>query len=246
MKIYKIFLTLLGVLLITPFLSAQESDSKWSFGAKIGFNVGASVPMYFQNMPDRFDWNTGFNPTIGGYAEYKLSNPRQSIHFELNYTRKGNNTTATVSDRYFKISDSYQGTVTGDVYTEITLNYIEIPILFKTPLSKKDNGWYGIAGLYFAYQLDGTFKGELLQGGTIVDEVGTVSPINRNTPYDYSHDLISFDWGAQFGIQKEFGKFTADVQVSWGFRGIFPRGYEIVDPNLFNLYGKFGLAYQIK
>lgn len=223
---------------------SQEKEKKWNYGVRLGFNLGASVPMYFQNMPDRFDWNTGFNPTLGFYGDYKLKNPRQSLRIEFLYTRKGNNTSAYVTDQYFKIADNYQGRVTGNVLTDITLNYLELPIQFRTPLSKKGNGWYGIAGLYFAYLVDGTFEGKIYKGGTIDDGV-IISPVGRDTPFNYSEDLINFDWGAQFGVQKEFGHFTADIQISWGFKGIFPVGYEIVDPNLFNLYGKFGLTYRL-
>ncbi|KXX67381.1 porin family protein [Flammeovirga sp. SJP92] len=242
----KNYLIALIFLFVIPSISfSQETEKKWNLGARIGFNLGASAPFYFQDIPDRYDWNTSFNPSVGVYFDYKLPNPRQSIRIELLYTRKGNNTTAFVEDRFFKVSETYLGRVTGDVYMEIDLNYIELPIQFRLPLSKKDNGWYGVAGLYLAYMVNGSFNGKILEGSLLTDDTGTTAPVGRDTPYDYSNDLKSFDWGAQFGAQKELGKFTIDLQVSWGFSGIFPFGYEVVDPNLFNLYGKFGVTYKI-
>ncbi|WP_044210935.1 porin family protein [Flammeovirga sp. OC4] len=245
----KNFLFALITLVITPFLSysqeTQNTDQKWNVGARIGFNLGASAPFYFQDMPDRFEWNTSFNPTIGIYGDYKLGNPRQSLRIELLYTRKGNNTTANVTDRYFKFGDNNEGSVTGEVYTEIDLHYIELPIQFRLPLSKKDNGWYGIAGIYLAYMMNGSFDGKVLQGSILTDDTGMSAEVGRDTPYDYSNDLVNFDWGAQFGAQKEINKFTIDLQISWGFNGIFPFGYETVDPNLFNLYGKIGATYRL-
>ncbi|ANQ47901.1 PorT family protein [Flammeovirga sp. MY04] len=222
-----------------------QEEEKLEWGARASFNIGASVPMYFQNMPERFSFSTTFNPSIGGYVNIPIKGDRNHLHLELTYTHKGNSTEATVKNQYFKVSDAYLGYVTGDVKTNISLNYIELPIQFRTNLGKNDNGWNVLAGLYLAVMIEGTFDGILYQGGTIEDVAGTVSPIGRDTPYDYSHDLVNFDWGAQFGIQKQVNRFNFDAQIAWGFNGIFPRGYETVDPNLFNLYGKIGLTYQV-
>ncbi|AZQ62445.1 PorT family protein [Flammeovirga pectinis] len=245
MKISKILAVLFCTAFFTsPLFAQEEAPSRFRFGGRLGFNLGASVPMYFQNMPDRFSWNTGFNPSFGLVGEYKLKKERSSIHFELLYTRKGNSTTAHVVDQNFFISNTL-ASVTGEVATNINLNYIEIPIQFKTNISKKDNGLYVVAGLYFAYMVDGSFDGTVFTGSTIKDSSGEYQ-VGKDTPYDYSNDLVNFDWGTQFGIQKEIGDhFTVDTQISWGFSGIFPQGYEIVDPNLFNLYGKIGMTYKL-
>ncbi|OHX64979.1 outer membrane beta-barrel protein [Flammeovirga pacifica] len=236
------------VILFTALLSfsafGQEKPKK-EWGARASFNIGASVPMYFQNMPERFSFSTTFNPSIGGYVNIPIKGDRNYLHLELLYTHKGNSTEATVKNQFFKISDNYLGYVTGDVQTNISLNYIEIPVQFKTNLGKKDNGWNVLAGLYLAVMVNGSFDGTLYSGGTIEDIAGNENTIGKDTPYDYSDDLVNFDWGAQFGIQKEVNKFTFDAQIAWGFNGIFPNGYEVVDPNLFNLYGKIGMTYRI-
>ncbi|WP_281615634.1 porin family protein [Flammeovirga sp. SubArs3] len=251
MKFIYLWVALFSVTFFTSSLQAQTNEEQNNekslvWGGRFSINFGASVPLYFQDIPKRYSWSTTFNPSVGAYVEIPLKEDRKSVHIELIYTRKGNSTEATVENRYFKVSDNYQGYVTGDVQTNISLNYIEIPIQFKTNLSKKDNGWYAIAGLYLAAMVSGTFDGILYAGGTLEDIVGSSTEIGRDTPYDYSSDLVNFDWGAQFGIQKEIGNhFTVDTQIAWGFNGIFPRGYDTVDPNLFNLYGKIGVLYKI-
>jgi hypothetical protein len=188
------------VLLTANFLSAQVQTS---VGGHVGINLAKLVGEEFNGDNVDTDSRTGF--LFGAVAEFRFSD-NIAVQPELNFIQKG----------YSEEFDFFG--VTEEV--ELTLNYLEIPILFK-----------GGASLGSNLRLDGLVGPSF--GFGMGDAKGKVNSDEEDLDWEDDLGLKKFDFGVQIGGMVSFNvgssaQLFVDGRYLLGLSNLFddPQGDE--------------------
>lgn len=201
--------------------------------ASVGFKGGLNLSTinHGEDLNDRFDnldrpFQTGFNFSFG--ADYYLTETLY-LYTELMFTQKG---------------DKYKGTGTamdadfGEVdlmeETEVTLNYLEWPILARFKLGELDRFYINV-GPTLGYWAGGHIKYEFQQGTETESFKEKIVFKNRDelTSTDrgnifVNEDVNRFEAGAVIGagamLGPEFNRVNIDIRYTVGLTGIFEGG----------------------
>jgi hypothetical protein len=148
--------------------------------------------------------------------------------------------TATVKEYSMNFGD-FNGKFKGTVDTKMSFNYLGLPILAHYAFSENFSVH---AGAYYAYLLNGEFKGATIDGTLNKSNIGIID-VNREE-YDFSKDLRDYDVGLSIGMN--FLPYNKHILVSFDFNygllSVFPDDFNGIADDMQNIYGKFSIGYK--
>jgi hypothetical protein len=236
LKIIKI--TVILVILAQASFAEEKHRGFWDFFAKIGFNLGGTMPRPMPSSINKVEsYNPGLAPTIEAETLRWLSK-KVGVSTGLCFENKGMKSTASVKEYSMNFED-FHGKFRGTVDTEMSFNYLGLPILAHYAFTENFSVY---AGAYYAYLLSGEFKGTTsdgtLNGGSGKIDVG-------REEYDFSNELRHHDAGLSIGLN--FLPYSEHLLLSLGFNyglvSVFPSDFNGVSDDMQNVYGKLSVGY---
>lgn len=233
-------------LVIVVILFSVAAYGQTAVGIKAGMNF--STMNHGEDFDEKFDnldrpFQIGFNFGLG--ADLYV-NETFSLYTELMYTQKG---------------DSYEGTGTAtnptsgeqvQIFeeTEITLNYLEVPLLARFKFGDMSKFYLNI-GPTFGYWLGGNIEYEYQRGGDTEDIEDRIVFKDRNEVTDadrgnvlVNEDVNRFELGAALGTGVMLGeKFNIDFRYTFGITGIHENGGFDQDETWKNNVLSFSIGY---
>ncbi len=248
----KLNLFLVFVLLGSLATYAQDSIRRYRIQHSLhgGYNVGALAPVGLPNTIRKIDsWNPGIRPSIG-YEASMMINQHWGISIGLSYDTKGMDVKDSVM--YFhtiitvKDGDNqgvFEGNFSGKNITKVENTYLSIPV---DVIYKPADAWRLKGGLYFAYLVKGSFKGNVSDGYIRTgDSQGERVEIDR-ADFDFSRELRKIDLGAHIGAERTISEsLSLEANLNWGLRPAFAPDFKGVGFNMYNIFGNIGLVYHI-
>lgn len=255
----KIFLLILCVLSFNATFAQNEKKAKetdlnlikaalkgWHVRVGAGFSIGGTAPL---PLPSEIREINSYSPTLciqlEGAAQKKFGK-HWGMMVGIRFANKGMETDARVKNYHMEaVNADGSGTVigawTGNVKTEVDLNYLTFPVLVTYTFNDR---WQISAGPYFSYLVRGDFKGSAYDGyirdQNPTGEKAEVSLAN----YDFSDDLRKFQCGVQVGGEfKAYKHLSVSANLQWGLNGIFPKDFQSVTFALYPIYGTIGFNY---
>jgi len=203
--------------------------SQASFIAKLGINLGGTMPF---PLPDNIvkveSYSPNLFPAIGAEA-LKWLNKKIGVSAGLGFENKGMKSTATVKEYFMDFGD--EGKFTGSVDTEASLYYLGLPISAHYALMENFSVY---AGAYYAYLLNGKFKG-VSNSGQMDYGYGPIDVDSEK--YDFSNELKNYDAGLSMGLN--FLPYNEHILLSFDFN----YGLVSIFQDMQNVYGKFSVGY---
>ena len=182
------------LIVVIAVLLCSLSFAQVTFGPKIGVNVSKIKDVHG-------DSNQGIGMFVGGFATIPLKDYSQEFFIQP------------------ELLFSQMGEKDGD--ERVTLNYIQVPVLFKAYFSEQDTEFFGEVGPQFGFLL-----GESL-------------PDN----YGYDHEFKGFDFGATVGVGFSYLRnWEVNARFYYGFADIIDG--DTRDARNFNSNVSAGLAYR--
>lgn len=255
----KIILLLIAVLSFGTTLAQEENRAKetdinlikaalkgWHVRVGAGFSIGGTSPL---PLPAEIREINSYSPTLSiqleGAAQKKFGK-HWGMMVGIRFANKGMETDARVKNYHMEaVNADGSGTVigawTGNVKTEVDLNYLTFPILATYCFNDR---WQLTAGPYFSYMVRGDFKG-CAYDGYIRDQNPTGEKAEVSLAnYDFSDDLRKFQCGLQFGGEfKAYKHLSVSANVQWGLNSIFPKDFQSVTFALYPIYATIGFNY---
>jgi hypothetical protein len=183
-------------------------------------------------------YSPNLTPTIETEA-LRWINKRVGVSAGLRSENKGMKSTASVREYSMKLGGELDGKFDGIVDTKMTFNYLGLPILAHYVFTESFSLY---AGAYYAYLLNGEFKGTA-RDGTL--DNGTNTPSVDSEPYDYSRDLRHYDAGFSIGLN--FLPYNEHILLSFDFNyglvSVFQDNFDYISDDMQNVYGKFSVGY---
>lgn len=205
MKIRKSSVAIIVLSLFYTFNSCAQIG----VGIKSGFNY-SKYNLQFANSDIESSVssgrNTGFNTGI--IVDIPFGEGKLGLQPELLFTQKGANV-ESVTD--IKLS----GVPYKSVKTKQSLNYIEIPVMFKYKFGNEDNGFYLAAGPYFSFGLNGSLTESYTGSITNTSKVDVTfgdKVIDQYTKTDVGFNL---GFGGYFSVG-ESSKLILDARIVSG------------------------------
>jgi hypothetical protein len=183
---------LIGFLFIIIISSWHVASAQILLGPKIGANIGSFA---IANQGSGVSNSMKLGLIIGGVFEIPL-NENISLQIEPAYIQKGNKVNIPL---------------TPAAIATLKVEYIQIPITVKVPLSSSNIRPYAFAGPNIGFRVKAS--------GVFEPSDAPISPFNEN---DYSKLDYGFDFG--LGIETNVSsseKFIADVRYSLGIANIY-------------------------
>lgn len=237
----KIFILPFLVLFTINQIKAQE---RFSFGPKLGFNVGAPIPI--GNIPKGAKGTPIAGNNLGFFGNYSI-NKHFSVQMEVLYTRKGAKFTSPIDSMpyndkkelmlpdgtiiVFNIETFFNGKFKG-VFDN---HYFEIPLLLNYHF--KNLKWSVCIGGYYAW---------LTENHTNARAIGTAGydPTIHDEYVDFAENTRKYDLGFMAGGQYTFNnKININLRVSYGMKSILNDNYTIVDYSLNNCFAQLAASY---
>ncbi len=240
----KITRTLLFICIFCSYASIFAQNNVFTFGVKLGGNIGAPVP--FGNIPKGATGAPLVGLNLGSWVRYYL-NTKLSLNLEFSYSIKGASFKTPLVNQYYedvqylpKADGTFEKvtvvtTFNGKAEGKFDNNYLEWPILLSYKPGKKV---CLIGGLYFAY---------MFSTATYATGEGTVgySPtiVTRTIPFE--EELNKFDFGPLLGAKYENGgHFSFDGRMAYGIPSIFKESYKTINYSINNFYFQFAVYYR--
>jgi len=233
----KITRILLILILVQITFANEKQAGLWDFFAKIGVNLGGTMPRPMPNSISKVEsYSPNLNPAIEAEAIKWLSK-KVGVSTGLRFENKGMKSTASVKEYSMNFGD-FHGKFKGTVDTEMNFNYLGLPITAHYALMEN---CFVYAGAYYAYLLNGKFKG--ISDGSINDGV---APFNvDHEEYDFSNELRNHDAGLSIGLN--FLPYNEHILVSLGFNyglvSVFSNDFNGIADDMQNVYGKLSVGY---
>lgn len=237
----KIFILPFLVLFTINQIKAQE---RFSFGPKLGFNVGAPIPI--GNIPKGAKGTPIAGNNLGFFGNYSI-NKHFSVQMEVLYTRKGAKFTSPIDSMpyndkkelmlpdgtiiVFNIETFFNGKFKG-VFDN---HYFEIPLLLNYHF--KNLKWSVCIGGYYAW---------LTENHTNARAIGTAGydPTIHDEYVDFAENTRKYDLGFMAGGQYTFNnKISINLRVSYGMKSILNDNYTIVNYSLNNCFAQLAASY---
>jgi hypothetical protein len=220
------------------------SQSDFSFGPKLGFNVGSPLPI--GNVPKGAKGTPIAGHNLGLFCNYSI-NKHWSFTIETVYTRKGAEFTSPIdsmpySDRQefmlpdssiivFNVETFFNGKFEGvfDNY------YFEIPFLFNYHF--KNPKWSLCFGGYYAW---------LTENHTNARAIGTAGydPRVHDEYVEFAENTRKHDWGFMAGGQYTFkNKISINLRLSYGMESVLLDSFDKVPYSLNNSFAQLAATY---
>ena len=228
----------LFAMLLCVFSFAEGEQTKlWDYSVKIGLNLGGTMPVPLPaNIIKIKSYSPYFVPTIEATAARRLDE-KIAVSAGLRLDNKGMKSTAEVKEYQMNIGN-LRGKFNGIVDTEMSANYIGLPVLAHYAFT---NIFSVYAGGYYAYMLNGEFKGTAVKG--YMNYEGN-KPM-ENEHYNFSNHLRNHDAGLIIGLNlMPFAKrILFSFDFNYGLLSVFPDNFNDVAYDMQNVYGKFSAGY---
>jgi len=210
----------------------------FSFLLLLGLNLGGTMPLPMPgNITKVESYSPGFTPSIGIDALSKLSK-KTGVSAGLRLENKGMKSTASVKEYSMNFGD-FRGRFNGTVDTEMNFYYLGLPVLARYALTET---FFVYAGAYYAYLLNGEFKGAA-NDGFLNGNKGKMEVIREE--YNFSNELRNHDIGLNLGLN--FLPYNERVLVcfdfNYGFLSVFPSNFNGIADDMQNVYGRLSLGY---
>jgi len=230
---------ILKILIIAAILT-KVSFANWDYSAKIGLNLGGTMPLPLPaNIIKVESYSPNLFPTIGAEA-LRWLNEKIGVSAGLRFENKGMKSTAKVKE-YSMHFGEWNGKFEGTVDTEMSLNYLDLPISAHYAIMEN---FFVYAGAYYAYLLNGKFKGAASHGE--INDGKSISPFKEPQEYDFSTDLKNYDVGLSIGLN--FLPYNKHILLSFDFNyglvSVFQSDFNGVSDDMQNVYGKFSVGYR--
>jgi len=193
-------------------------------------------------MPNSINKVESYSPNLAPSIEaetLRWLSKKVGVSTGLRLENKGMKSTALVKEYSMNI-ENYYGKFGGTVDTEMSLNYLGLPISAHYALM--DN-FLIHAGAYYAYLLNGKFKGSV-SNGSINNNVDGLVDIDHEE-YDFSKELKNYDAGLSIGLN--FLPYNEHILLSFDFNyglvSVFKDDFHGVTDDMQNVYGKFSIGY---
>ena len=235
---------------------AQEKTEKSFFKDNMDyqlrayFGIGGSTPL---GLPSEIKKIESYNPGLqlgleANATKWLEENAKWGVRVGVAVEERGMKTKASVKQYLTRIiqgNEQIQGYFTGMVQTKVNNTYVNIPISAVYKLSKK---WNLYGGFSFAFAIDKQFTGYVSDGYLRKDTpVGPKINFDKNgkAAYDFSDEINTFQWGANFGAEWKMNKhFKLFPQISYDFNGVLNKDFDAISFSLHNIYLDLGFAYQ--
>jgi hypothetical protein len=233
---------IIELILLCTFSFAEEKRGEiWDFSAKIGFNLGGTMPFPVPSNIEKIEnYSSNFVPTVEAEA-LRWINKKVGVSAGIRSDNKGMKSTAKVKE-YSMNFENFHGRFRGTVDTEMSFNYLSLPVLAHYVLMKNFSVH---AGAYYSYLLSGEFKGAAFAGylNTGTDKIKFSE--DERERYDFSNELRRYDAGFSVGLNflpyNEHLLFSFDL--NYGLLSVFPSDFNGISDDMQNVYGKFSVGY---
>jgi len=234
----RIFLSIFSFFMLVNFSFAQNL----TVGPKLGFNVGAPLPL--GNIPEGAKGTPLACHNLGVFVNYKISE-KFSIQAELLYNRKGAQFTTPLDSMPY--TDHMQHPLYPDVWLDVETffngtaegafdnYYLEFPLLLSYKIGQSK--WSLSAGGYYGW---------LAQTETHATATGYAGydPALREEVLDFAENTREYDYGALIGTTyKASDRIDINVRISFGMESVFVDDYEKIDYSLNNMFAQFTASY---
>jgi len=235
LKIIKILI----ILILVQAVFAKQSGL-WDYSAKLGLNLGGTMPFPIPANINKIEsYSPNLFPTIEAEA-LKWVSEKIGISAGIRSDSKGMRTTAKVKEYTMNFKD-FEGRFDGTVDTDISVNYIGLPVLAHYVFAEN---FFVHAGAYYAYMISGEFKGAAYDG-KLRDKDGSRMDVTIPQNYDFSNEFRNYDAGLSLGLSvlpyNEHLMFSFDF--NYGLMSIFPNDFNGIAYDMQNIYGKFSVGY---
>lgn len=218
----------------------------WRLRLGAGLGLGGTSPLPLPAEIRHINkYQPDLNFTLEGAVERQLA-PRWGLRLGLRFENKGMKTDARVKNYHMEAintegTGAVVGAWTGNVKTEVSNNYLTVPLVATYKLSPR---WQLSAGPYVAWMMSGHFSGEAYDG-YIRDQDPTGEKMEvTSASYNFSSSLRRFNYGVQAGGEyRAYRHLAIRAQVAWSVNGIFPGSFGSVTFPLYPIYGRLGFAY---
>jgi len=232
-------LKIIHKILIIAVILTQSSFANLDYSAKMGLNVGGTMPFPLPaNISKIENYSPNFAPAIEAEA-LRWLNKKFGVSAGIRFENKGMKSTALVKEFSMNFGD-WNGKFEGTVDTEIGLNYLGLPILAHYALMENI---FVYAGAYYAYLLDGKFKGAVSHGD--INDGKSIKHFDKPEEYDFSNELRNYDAGLSIGLNflpyNEHILFSFDF--NYGLVSVFQSDFKGIADDMQNIYGKFSIGY---
>ena len=215
------------------------------FRLKAGVALGGTAPM---PIPLNIQEVTGFSPRLNLNIEAEfVQDFNGPIGFStgLRLETKGMRTNARVANYSMSMVSGGQevsGVWWGMVETQVSNNYLTLPILF---LWKPSPRWDLKMGPYGSFVLGRQFTGNVYDGYLREGSpTGEKIVIEEKTPYDFSDEVSRWDWGVQLAADwRAFPHLLVGLDLTWGMKDIFKKDFETIAFNMYPVYLRLNFGY---
>lgn len=224
------------------FLLNYSSAQNLTIGPKLGFNIGAPLPL--GNIPEGAKGTPLACHNLGVFVNYKISD-KISFQTELLYNRKGAQFTTPLDSMPY--TDRMQHPLNPDIWLDIETffngtaegafdNYhIEIPLLISYKIGQSK--WAIMAGGYYSW---------LAQTETHATATGYAGydPALREEVLDFAENTRGYDYGVIIGTTYNASdRININVRISFGMESVFVDDYEKITYSLNNMFAQFTASY---
>jgi len=182
-------------------------------------------------------YSPGLAPSIG-IDFLNWFNKKTGVSAGLRLENKGMKSSASVKEYSMNFED-FHGKFNGMVDTEMSFNYLGLPILARYLFTENLSVY---AGAYYAYLLSGKFKGAA-NDGFLNSGNGRMEIIREK--YNFSNDLRNHDAGLSIGLN--FLPYNERLLLSFDFNyglvSVFPNDFTGIEDDMQNIYGKLSVGY---
>lgn len=245
----KIITTILALTVGIFAASAQESDRKWEFDARVGVNIGGTSPLPLPREIRKIEsYSPQFSPSVEINAT-RLINSRWGIGSGIRVEKKAMSTHAQVKDYRTEIigegGNKLRGNWTGDVHTNVENWYISIPV---QALYRLNSRIEFTGGLFAAYLIDGSFDGYVNDGYLRKDNpTGDKIVFDKKDKgtYDFSNEINSLSWGVQAGAHWSATRhIRLSAQLTWGVNELFKSNFKTISFSMYPIYLNIAAGYR--
>lgn len=231
------------IFIVSLFSIPVYSQKEFSFGPKLGFNIGSPIPI--GNVPEGAKGTPIAGHNLGLFFNYSI-NKHFSVQIEALYTRKGSEFTSPVDSMPYNDSISYNLPDTTIIFiVETFFNgkfegvfdnyYFELPILLNYHFNNIK--WSLCFGGYYGW---------LTENHTFAQAIGTAGydPAVRTNYVDFAENTRNYDWGLIVGGQYTFNnKISINLRLSYGMKSVLNDDYSIIDYSLNNCFAQLAATY---
>ena len=229
---------------IIVIITSLRAQNEFKFGPKLGFNIGAPVPI--GNIPKGAKGTLIIGQNLGLFFNYSISR-HFSVQIEKLFSRKAAKfslpldsmpytdhiTHPVYPDIVFDIETFFNGMAEG----EIDNYYYEIPVMINYHF--KNPKWSVCLGAFFSF---------LTKTKTNAHAIGTAGydPALKNEYIDFAENTRNYDLGVIAGGQYiTNSKLGFNLRVTYGLESILVDSYTKFNYSLNNTFVQFAAFYAI-